>query len=115
MSQIPQVHEAQPAGAESKDAILDGALLGLNAAGIAGDIKHANIPNHECQLVPALLTRDAPQQPRVAGESTDIAMRDVEVTDGAGVWSLTERIEDVRVCQNAGPGRRGQQEARMPQ
>src|SRR5262245_37197214 len=105
MSQVSQVHEAQPARAENKDAVLNGALLWLYTAGIARDIKHTNIPKHQRQFVPALLTRKAPQQPRIAGEPTDIAMRDVEVTDRAGVWSLTQRIEGVRVCQNAGPCR----------
>src|SRR5262249_17749691 len=113
MPQVSQVHEAQPTRAENKDAVLNGALLWFHTAGIAGDIKHANIPKHQRQFVPALLTREAPQQPRIAGEPTDIAMRNVEVTDRAGIWSLAERIKRVRVCQNAGPGRGGQQEAGM--
>src|SRR4029453_5136135 len=103
MPQVSQVYEAQPTSTKHKDAILNGALLRLYTAGIAGYIKHTNITDHQRQFVPTLLTRQAPQQPRIAGESTDIAMCKVKINDGAGNWNLTERVESVRVWQNASP------------
>src|SRR4029453_1239914 len=103
MPQVSQGYEAQPTRTKHKDAIFNGGLLRVYTAGIAGYIKHTNIPDHQRQFVPALLTRQAPQQPRIAGESTDIAMCNVKITGGAGVWSLTGRGERVRVCQNASP------------
>src|SRR4029453_13992398 len=104
MPQVSQVYEAQPTSTKHKDAILNGALLRLYTAGIAGYIKHTNIPDHQRQFVPALLTRQAPQQSRIAGELMDIAMCNVKIAEGVGVWRLTGRIQRVGVCQNASPG-----------
>src|SRR5919199_4324125 len=107
--------DAQSPGAKDKYAILDGTFLRLHTTGITGNVKHPNIPDHQRQPVPALLTGEAPQEPWVAGQPAYIAVRNVQATHRHGVWRLAETVERVGVRQDTDPRWGGQEEAGMPQ